>query len=160
MDVRKTLFIVLLITTLTACKSGSSDSDSNTPEPDPVEQALQSAFQTGDPSGIPSADSVIQKIDDVIETGHGQFNPVIHRLFQLNEDGSTNANSLTNIHWDVTHDSVIIAPEFGKSATFLQANASDRSEFDPLKPGALGVLGEEGNSRFIALSSNRWKPFL
>ncbi len=163
MEYIKTLFIVLLLTTLTACKSGSSDdSGSNKPEPDPVDQALQSAFQTGDASGITSADSVIQKIDNVIATGHGQFNSVIYRLFQLNADGSTNANSLTNIDWDVTHDSAIIAPEFGKSATFLQANASDRSEFDPLKPGALGVLGEEGNSRFIALSSNPmrvWKRF-
>ncbi|WP_020584056.1 ImpA family metalloprotease [Endozoicomonas elysicola] len=163
MEFIKTLFIVLLLTTLTACKNGSSDdSGSNKPEPDPVDQALQSAFQTGDASGIPSADSVIQKIDNVIAKGHGQFNSVIYRLFQLNADGSTNANSLTNIDWDVTHDSAIIAPEFGKSATFLQANASDRSEFDPLKPGALGVLGEEGNSRFIALSSNPmrvWKRF-
>ncbi|WBA82474.1 hypothetical protein [Endozoicomonas sp. GU-1] len=158
MELRKKLFVVLMMATLSACKSGETSTNesppSPAPAPDPVEQALQVAFQTGDSTGIPSADALTQKIDNVIETGHGQFNPTIYRLFQLNEDGSANANSLTNVDWDVTHDSAIIAPELGKSATFLQANASDRTEFNPLNPGGLGVLGEDENHRFIALSSN------
>ncbi|CAM3757663.1 ImpA family metalloprotease [Parendozoicomonas haliclonae] len=120
------------------------------------------AFRTGDASDIASAEPVLAKIDAQIAEDRFQHKEIINRLFQLNDDGTANNNSLTSITWDVTWDAPIMAPTFGKNRTFLHANGSNKESFDPSTSGTLGIVGEDGDSRYIALSSSPmriWKRY-
>ena len=149
----QTLSLVFSLTLLNACGgSGGGNNSATAPTFTPGPE-LSEALQNGNATQV-SATELRDGALTLIAEQRSAYQPVKAQLLQLNADGSArrDGSSLTSIHWDVTHDSAKLSPQFGYNDSLLISNASHSSTEGS---SSFAVVGEEqSKARYLILGSH------
>lgn len=143
---------------LSACGGSSSNASGNSEIPQKEPTALEQALTSGDASLVDDSRVFISAALNYIESNDQVYHRDIQQLLNLNDDGSVkdNAESLTDITWDITHDAAQIQSLFGFNTPLLFSNATQNDESEVVRP--LAVIGSEalgdGISRYMVFGGN------
>jgi immunomodulating metalloprotease len=156
---------LLLLVLLTSCGGGgtSNSGGANSANPaagtlvitNPNATALSAAMATGDASAV-SLPTVMAAAKSQLDNQILNYATVRQALFGLNADGTANANSLSGIDWDPTHDSVYFTVlDQAHNQAFLPGNWR-YSDGTAGSGKTLAVTGKAANSgaRYAAFGSN------
>jgi hypothetical protein len=127
--------IISVILLLTACGGSSSKSSSATEkELTPLEKSLLS----GDASLVSEPTDFARAGLSYINQQDQFYHSDIQQLLNLNNDGSVkqDGSSLTDISWDLTHDSAQINAQFGFNAPLLLTNATHNDDSEVGTPSS------------------------
>jgi len=114
---------------------------------------LTQALTRGDATLV-SAEALRDAALATIASQRSAYQAVKAQLLQLNTDGTArrDGSSLTAVHWDVTHDSAKLSPQFGYNDSLLISNASHSSTAGS---ASFAIVGEQQKGeRYLVMGSN------
>lgn len=122
-------------------------------------EPLQQALRSGDARYVSDAKHFLDSALNAADAATADGQRLRRRLFNLDASGQARADgsSLTDIHWDPTHDAGLLAARFGVNSELLLSNSVTKAGYTVLEL-PLAVAGEQAGSqrqaRFLALGSN------
>lgn len=114
---------------------------------------MAQALRTGNGAKI-SINDLINEIDKTQNTIDTNKQTTIKSIFKLNADGSQNNNSITNIDWNPSHDSVVFnLINNGNNIPLLVSNHAEKAT--DIRNNLLAVAGQKANgARYALLGAN------
>ena len=110
-------------------------------------------MKTGDVRFVNSEKDILTDILTTAECQRTQFNEARVKIFNLNADGTANADSLTSISWNPTHDAGLMLSIFGESEALLKSNDTWRSD-GRIDNREMVVVGKSGQTRHMVMAGN------
>ncbi len=132
--------------------AGTTNTDNADQNTAPEESPVAVALRTGNALVVENSDDLISATIDQIEIERNRFNPHLQQLFALQSDNSPDADSLTAISWDPTHDAAMLIPTYGINTTALFTN-SVTTDSNTLYEKSIAIIGEKP-ARYMAIGSN------
>ncbi len=122
-----------------------------------LEDEVEVAITSGDASVVSSANLLEDAILTTIESNIALHQNALIQIFNLDADASakSDGSSLTDIHWNPTHDSALFDNVYGENVALLTTNSSFQDNKES-KQKTMAVLGQR-DSRYIALAGNPFR---
>ncbi len=121
------------------------------------EDEVEVAIASGDSSVVSSASLLEDAILSTIENNKNLHQEALIQIFNLNADASAkdDGSSLTDIHWNPTHDSALFDNVYGENVALLTTNSVFQNDKE-IKERTMAVLGQ-ADSRYIAFAGNPFR---
>ena len=133
--------------------TSETDQATETTEPsEPPESQVSIALLTGNALVVDNVNDLIAATIDQIDADRSRYNTDIQQLFLLQDDGAADANSLTSISWDPTHDASTLIPTFGVNASVLHTN-DVTDDTRTVYQKSIAVIGKTPG-RYMVIGSN------
>jgi hypothetical protein len=119
---------------------------------------LELALASGDASLLADGDIFRTEALSVIKQANATYHQDLQQLLNLNSDGTAKDGgiSLTDISWDLTHDSAQLNAQFGFNTPLLFSNATHNNDKKLVRQVA--VIGtkkaDQGVGRYLVMGSN------
>ena len=114
---------------------------------------MAQALRTGNGAKV-TINDLVNEIDKTQNTIDTNKQTTIKSIFKLNTDGSQNSNSITNIDWNPSHDSVVFnLINNGNNIPLLVSNHTEKAT--DIRSNLLAVAGQKANgARYALLGAN------
>ncbi len=119
---------------------------------------LEEALRTGKVSLIETELTLLDAALESIEDNKTKFDAAKSQIFSLAANGSVNANSLSDVSWNPTHDAAVLGTSFGFNDTLFLTNSVSNSNYS-VQALNLGLIGETEKSRYVFLGSNPMRNY-
>lgn len=125
----------------------------NSTLPDGVFDLMAEALRTGNGSKISTTD-IINEVNKTQMNQLANKQALIKNIFKLNNDGSHNSTSISNIDWNPTHDSVVFSlTNSGNNIPLLVSNHAEKAT--DIRSNILALAGTHTNgARYALLGAN------